>query len=167
MTDVEVSEDQRQDAYGDRDKERTPMQWSSDNNAGFTSGMPWLPLAANYSAVNVELELKDSTSMLNLYKKLVKMRSTYRAFMEVSYSPVVVESEVLAYIRNTPSDPEQFLVALNFADYDVNVSITNATLPLPPEAQVYLSSNLNRTGMEDLGDFTLLGGEALIFKWNQ
>ena len=80
MTDVNVTADQRQDLYGDRDLERTPMQWTNEPNAGFTTGTPWLPLAENYSVVNVKVENASSTSMLSLYTRLVHLRSNSEAF---------------------------------------------------------------------------------------
>lgn len=165
MTDVEVSAEQRRDDYGDRDKERTPMQWSTEKNAGFTSGTPWLPLATNYSVVNVQSEQKDDTSMLSLYTQLTEMRSMYKAFTDTSYSPVIIAQDVLAFMRNSSSDSTQFLVAINFAKQTVSVNI-GASPALPSQAQVYLSSYMNRTGTLDLSDFLLLSGEALVVMWN-
>jgi glycosidase len=166
MTDVDVKPDLRQDKYGDRDKERTPMQWNSKKNAGFTSATPWLPLAENYSTVNVQSELGDDTSMLSLYKRLVEMRSNYSAFMEITYTSIISTQDVLVFIRDSASDPTRFLVALNFARY--TVSINSNVLPSILQAEVYLSSYMNRTGTLDItNDFNLLGGEGLILKWDQ
>lgn len=165
MTDVNVTESERQNEYGDRDMERTPMQWSSEANAGFTTGDPWLPLADNYSVVNVRSEQDDDTSMLSLYKKLVTMRSTYRVFMNISYLPAIVTSDILAYVRYSNSDPMHFLVVINFAQHAVNVTINDVIpfKPFPSSPEVFLSSYLNRTGMMDLSYLDVLGGEALIF----
>src|SRR6185503_17285360 len=57
-----------------RDPERTPMQWDASPNAGFTSGTPWLPLAANYRTANVAAEHDDPASMLTLYRRLIALR---------------------------------------------------------------------------------------------
>ena len=166
MTDVDVPPDQRQDLYGDRDKERTPMQWSKGSNAGFTTGTPWLPLAHNYSTVNVQVENSDNTSILSLYKQLVAMRSSYAAFLNSNYSTVTVSNDVLAYIRSTSADPSpQFLVVINFAARAVVVDV-NEKLQYPSCAQLYLSSSLNRTGLMDLSSLSLQPGEALIFVLN-
>src|SRR5690606_18916794 len=54
-----------------RDPERTPMQWSPEPNAGFTTGTPWLPIAEDYRSVNVEVQRSDPRSMLNLYRRLI------------------------------------------------------------------------------------------------
>lgn len=57
-----------------RDNARTPMQWTGEENAGFTAGTPWLRVNSNYTAINVEKETIDSNSVLNFYKKLIALR---------------------------------------------------------------------------------------------
>src|SRR5690606_28490717 len=57
-----------------RDNSRTPMQWSAEEGAGFTSGTPWLKLKPNYKAINVAAQQQDEHSILNYYKKMIKQR---------------------------------------------------------------------------------------------
>ena len=57
-----------------RDNARTPMQWTGEENAGFTAGTPWLRVNSNYTAINVEKETIDPKSVLNFYKKLIALR---------------------------------------------------------------------------------------------
>ena len=57
-----------------RDNPRTPMQWTGEENAGFTAGTPWLRVNSNYTAINVEKETIDPNSVLNFYKKLIALR---------------------------------------------------------------------------------------------
>lgn len=57
-----------------RDNARTPMQWTGEENAGFTTGTPWLRVNSNYTAINVEKETIDPNSVLNFYKKLIALR---------------------------------------------------------------------------------------------
>ena len=57
-----------------RDNARTPMQWTGEENAGFTAGTPWLRVNSNYTAINVEKETIDPNSVLNFYKKLIALR---------------------------------------------------------------------------------------------
>lgn len=57
-----------------RDNGRTPMQWDGSENAGFTTGTPWLGIPDNHTYINVEDEAKDSDSVLAFYKKLVALR---------------------------------------------------------------------------------------------
>ena len=51
-----------------------PMQWTGEENAGFTAGTPWLRVNSNYTAINVEKETIDPNSVLNFYKKLIALR---------------------------------------------------------------------------------------------
>lgn len=162
MTDVNVSGSARRDLYGDRDKERTPMQWTNGTNAGFTIGNPWLPLADNYTSVNVELEQRSNDSMLSLYIKLVELRSNYPAFKTTSYLPVVFTSAVLAYVRFSEVDPLRFLVVINFSNVSITVDLSGSS-GFQASAQIYFSSCLDRTGLVHLSNVTLSGGEAIIF----
>ena len=57
-----------------RDNARTPMQWTGEENAGFTASTPWLRVNSNYTAINVEKETIDPNSVLNFYKKLIALR---------------------------------------------------------------------------------------------
>lgn len=57
-----------------RDNARTPMQWTGEENSGFTAGTPWLRVNSNYTAINVEKETIDPNSVLNFYKKLIALR---------------------------------------------------------------------------------------------
>ena len=57
-----------------RDNARTPMQWTGEENAGFTAGTPWLRVNSNYTAIKVEKETIDPNSVLNFYKKLIALR---------------------------------------------------------------------------------------------
>lgn len=57
-----------------RDNARTPMQWSDESNAGFTSGTPWLKVNPNYLSINVAAQIKDEDSVYSFYKKLIALR---------------------------------------------------------------------------------------------
>ena len=61
-----------------RDGERTPMQWDNTPNAGFTKGIPWLPIPVSYRTHNVASEQKDPNSILVFYQNLLKLRHTNR-----------------------------------------------------------------------------------------
>ncbi|HET8656091.1 MAG TPA: alpha-amylase family glycosyl hydrolase [Longimicrobiaceae bacterium] len=119
MHDVDVPPERVQDPYEKnvpgrglgRDPERTPMQWSAAENAGFTTGTPWLPISPDYQTVNVEREREDPASMLALYRGLIELRRGSRALEVGSYTSVAARGDVLAYIRS--NGDESFLVALN------------------------------------------------------
>jgi alpha-glucosidase len=95
-----------------RDPQRTPMQWSEEPNAGFTTGEPWLPVADDYRQVNVETQRADSSSMLNLYQRLMALRRENRALQVGHYTPDFADEHVLCYVRET--EDERMLIALNF-----------------------------------------------------
>ena len=100
-----------------RDGERTPMQWSADKNAGFTtSSTPWLPIAADYPAVNVSTESSDPNSMLNWHKRLIALRRSNQALFAGNMKLIDTSNEnVLAYLRQGPPGQPSVLVALNFS----------------------------------------------------
>lgn len=97
-----------------RDPARTPMAWDRSANAGFTAGAPWLPLHADWETRNVEAQSADPASMLNLYRRLLKLRRRYRALTVGTLIPVEAAGDVLAYRRRSPS--EECLVVLNLGD---------------------------------------------------
>ena len=119
MADVPIPPDLVQDPWEKnvpglglgRDPERTPMQWDASSNAGFTTGEPWLPIAADYRAVNVAAQAADPRSMLSLYRALIALRRAEAALSVGDYVPVPVRDDVLAYERRHAG--RRVLVALN------------------------------------------------------
>jgi alpha-glucosidase len=97
-----------------RDGERTPMQWNTSANAGFSQAKPWLPVPASYKTHNVETELKDPDSILSFYKKLLELRHTHRALLDGSYIPLNEEDpNVISYLRQYKD--QTVLVAINMS----------------------------------------------------
>ena len=90
-------------AYCSRDNARTPVQWTAGKNAGFTDGEEtWLPCAPNYTEINAETEQAEPFSVLNYYKKLIKLRLGDKAFVYGTYKDVAPKnSKVLAYLRES------------------------------------------------------------------
>ena len=83
-----------------RDGERTPMQWDDSPNAGFTTGIPWLPIPVTYKTYNVADELKDPDSILNWYKGLLALRHQDKALLEGEYIALNQDDpNVLSYLR--------------------------------------------------------------------
>ena len=105
-----------------RDNARTPIQWTAGENAGFTTGTPWMPVNPNYTEINAEAALADSNSIFHYYKKLIQLRKTYDVFRSGAFTLLCPEDEkIFAYTRDT--DEEHILVVCNFTDetltYDV------------------------------------------------
>jgi len=120
MTDVPIPADEVQDPFEKnkpgmglgRDPERTPMQWSAEEHAGFTTGAPWLRLAADWPTNNVEAQSRDAGSMLTLYRRLIALRRRQPALNRGNYEALDTEGEVLAYARN--GEGQRLVVLLNF-----------------------------------------------------
>jgi len=97
-----------------RDGERTPMQWTSGPNAGFTTGKPWLPVPPSAKTHNVETESKEPDSVLTFYKRVLKLRREEPAFREGKYMGLnESDPNVVSYLRQ--SGDETILVVVNMS----------------------------------------------------
>lgn len=118
-----------------RDNSRTPMQWNNENNAGFSTGNPWIGVNPNYKEINVEQAIKDPNSILHFYKKLIQLRKQNDVLIYGSYDLMLEEHEqIFAYTRKL--EGEVILVLVNlFGEEttfmpDSSLDITNAELLL-------------------------------------
>lgn len=100
-----------------RDGERTPMQWDTSKNAGFTtSDHPWLPIPPNAAQYNVEVESRDPQSILSFYKKLLDLRRSDPALRDGRYVSLDRDDPfVLAYLRKKTGKEPAVLVVLNMS----------------------------------------------------
>jgi len=97
-----------------RDGERTPMQWNSGPNAGFTTGKPWLPVPESAKTHNVETERKDPNSILNFYRRLLNLRKTDPALREGKYIELnASDPNVMSFLRRYKDNT--ILVVLNMS----------------------------------------------------
>jgi alpha-glucosidase len=98
-----------------RDGERTPMQWDDSVNAGFSTHDPWLPVPPSYKTHNVASESKDPDSVLEFYRKVLKLRHTNAALLEGDYKALNEDdASVLSYLRSYKG--KAVLIALNMSD---------------------------------------------------
>lgn len=144
-----------------RDPERTPMQWDSLPHAGFTAEttVPWLPVANNYTVVNVAAQTADPTSMLNFYRQLTALRQAEPALHLGNYRAVEAHNEnVFAYLRT--AGESSFLVVLNFAGEPQKVNITDPG----EQATIALATNMQHAGTVTLANLTLAANEGLILR---
>ncbi|GER67538.1 trehalose-6-phosphate hydrolase [Weizmannia acidilactici] len=96
-----------------RDNSRTPMQWCSGKNGGFTTGKPWIAVASNFRDINVEDALKNKDSIFYHYQKLIQLRKKYDVITYGNYQLILPEHpEIFAYLRN--GEEEKLLVVNNF-----------------------------------------------------
>ena len=97
-----------------RDNARTPMQWDDTPNAGFTTGTPWFTVNPDYKEINVAEQEKDPESILNFYKKLIRLRKEYPIIVYGSYKMLYPTHEA-AVVYERVQDNEKLLIACNFS----------------------------------------------------
>lgn len=101
-----------------RDNSRTPMQWNNKENSGFTKGKPWINLNENYKTINVEAQINDENSILNFYKKMIKVRKENKTLIYGSYDLILEDDDkIYAYTRYMKN--ERFIVIVNLSHDEV------------------------------------------------
>ena len=101
-----------------RDNARTPMQWDDSQNAGFTSGTPWLPVHDDYQICNVLAQSEDEGSTLAWYRRLAGLREEHAVLEAGGYQELMAESEE-AYAFSRSFADERAVVLANFTEHDV------------------------------------------------
>jgi oligo-1,6-glucosidase len=97
-----------------RDNARTPMQWDGGESAGFTTGLPWIKVNPNYSAINVSGSLADPDSIFYYYQKLIRLRREHPVIVYGRYDLLCeAHEQVYAFTRHWKH--ERLLVILNFS----------------------------------------------------
>ena len=113
-----LSEDQYVEKVVDRvsrENARTPVQWDSTANAGFTTGTPWNVVNPNYPTINVEAEKKDPDSILNYYRKLVAVRQKTPALSKGKYQ-IFYPTSTKIYCYEKTYQGQKALVICSFSD---------------------------------------------------
>ena len=123
-----------------RDNARTPMQWTAGENAGFTTGTPWLSVNPNHATVNAEAALADPDSVFYHYQKLIALRKRHKVFRDGSFTLLCPQDEnIFAYTRDT--EQEHLLVVCNFSGNEQPFTVPEAF----ENAQLLLSNYPDRT----------------------
>jgi alpha-glucosidase len=139
-----------------RDPERTPMLWEGSANAGFTTGIPWLPISAHFAGHAVAAERNDAGSMLSLYRTLLRLRREHRALHCGDVYGVKpsdeTDSPVLMYRR---TDGEERMKVL------LNLSAEPQIVSCPP-GRVLVSTEAGREGKEISGNLQLGANEGVV-----
>ena len=118
-----------------RDNARTPMQWTAGENAGFTTGAPWLPVNENHSQINVEAALADPDSIFYYYQTLIQLRKTHDVFRSGRFTLLLPEDEQrFVYRRDT--EHEHLMVICNFGAETAGLS----DIEIPEDAELLLSN---------------------------
>ena len=110
-------------AHKSRDNARTPMPWDTSENAGFTTGTPWLALNPNYNKINVADQLKREDSVFHYYQKLIKLRKEYEIIVYGKYELLLPDDEhIFAYVRTLGN--QKLLVVCNFSKTEQKFDFT-------------------------------------------
>ncbi|WP_024614363.1 alpha-glucosidase [Clostridium sp. Ade.TY] len=142
-----------------RDNSRTPMQWDNSKNAGFTDGIPWIKVNENYKEINVEKEERDENSVLNFYKKLIKLKKSNKTLIYGKYNLILEDDEnIFAYARVL--DDEKFLIIGNLTNKESEYNYDGETL----EYSNLLLNNYVVDYHDSLNKFTLKPYECRVYK---
>jgi alpha-glucosidase len=160
MRGVHIPAEQAVDPQGrrtgrNRDPTRTPMQWSADTHAGFSTVEPWLPVGVDRETANVASQVRDAGSLLTLTRRLLELRGREPVLADGSYEPLEAGSGLVAYRRS--SRARCLLVALNFAH-----APTKFTLGEDVAGRVLLSTFLDRESEGVAGQVRLRADEGLV-----
>ncbi len=144
--------------YASRDNARTPMQWSAEKNAGFTSAQePWFEVNPNYKSINVEQAENDPNSILNYYRKILKFRKENDIVKYGDFELLKTQRKLFAYVRSykgqkllvinsfsegdmpftAPKDFDLEKAELVLYNYEDNPVIHNGFMTRPYETRVY------------------------------
>lgn len=137
-----------------RDNARTPMQWNSTKNAGFTKGTPWYQVNPNYKEINVDQALKAPDSVFYHYQKLIRLRKENDIMVYGTYQLLFPEDEDL-YIYTRTLGVEQWLIVCNFHE-------TTRTFRCKQCGQVLLSNYADTPVLEQITE--LRPYEAVIYQ---
>ena len=142
-----------------RDNARTPMQWDASSNSGFSKSNPWIKINPNYRDINVENQLNDKDSILNFYKKMIKIRKENEALIYGEYKLILEDDEnIYSYIREFEN--EKFIIITNLTDKKVEFSYDEEVL----KYENLLISNYNIEAHEDINKILLNPYEARLYK---
>ncbi|WP_010677269.1 glycoside hydrolase family 13 protein [Bacillus timonensis] len=107
-----------------RDNSRTPMQWSSAENAGFTTGKPWMGVNPNFVEINVEKQLADEDSVLHFYKKMIALKKNHKVFTYGVYDLLLEENPQL-YVYTRTLGEEKVIVVTNLSGANAACNVPN------------------------------------------
>ncbi len=119
---------------GTRDNARTPMCWSADVNAGFTTGTPWIRVNGDFRECNAEAEMYDGTSPFHYYKTLIALRKKYKeALVYGDFEPLKTNDQTFCLYRT--GREKRFYIEMNLTEKTVS-----RPLPVPEGSKCVLSS---------------------------
>ena len=144
--------------HGSRDSARTPVQWSAEENAGFTTGKPWFYVNENYREINVADQETDENSVLNFYRKAIALRRELSCVRNGNYKEYGKMSSSL-YTYSREDDKEKILVVCSF-------SKKNRKWKVPADFDIS-TSELLLANYDNLDGVTLKPYETRVYRWRK
>lgn len=139
-----------------RDSARTPVQWSAEENAGFTTGTPWFYVNENYKEINVAQQEQDPDSILNFYRRAIHLRKELPVVRHGSYREHYrLSSKIYCYSRET--ETEKLLVVCSFSDKNVPFRA--------PKGFDVRAAELKLHNYSDVQEHTLQPYECRVYVW--
>ena len=143
---------------GSRDSARTPVQWSAEENAGFTTGTPWFYINENYKDINVADQEKDENSVLNFYRRAIKLRKELSSVKNGNYKEHgKMSSSFYTYSRE--DDREKLLIVCSFTEKAKKWSV--------PSGFDLASAELLLSNYDKLDGTTLKPYETRVYRWTK
>ncbi len=146
-----------------RDNARTPVQWDDSQNAGFSSGMPWIKVNPNYPTINAKQALADPQSIFYYYQKLVRLRKDNPIMVYGRYD-LILESHLEIYAFTRTLEDDRLLVILNFTKNKPVFELPSSVVFSDKEL---LIGNYAVDPVEDIRVLTLRPYEARVYKLRQ
>ena len=146
-----------------RDNARTPVQWDASENAGFTSGIPWIKVNPNYSTINAEQALADPQSIFSYYQKLIRLRKGNPIIVYGKYD-LILESHREIYAFTRTLEDGRLLVILNFTKDEPVFELPSSVLFSEKEL---LIGNYAVDPIEEIRQLTLRPYEARVYRLRQ
>lgn len=143
-----------------RDNSRTPMQWSSEANAGFTTGTPWIGINENYKEINVAAQQENNRSVLQFYKNMIRLKKANEVFTYGTYNLILDDHpQIYAYTRTTEDD--QVVV---FANLSETMATWEEQLAFHVQSNDLLLANYEVEDHDSVNIFTLKPYEARVYR---
>ncbi len=139
-----------------RDNARTPVQWDDTENAGFTTGRPWIGVNPNYTEINAKAETADENSVFHYYKKLIALRKQNPIMVYGKYELLLEDSEEL-FVYTRTLEEEKLLVVCSFSDKET-------VFEIPDEFVGKACLISNRENVYDKKQVVLKPYEAFVLK---
>jgi len=141
-----------------RDNARTPVQWNTSKNGGFTTGTPWIKVNPNYTKINAEIAVNDEKSIFHFYRQLIQLRRLMPVLIYGNYQVIDNDhAEIYAYTRSL--EGETILVLLNFSD-----TITKFETDLDIHTKELVIGNYEVANDSDNQVFELKAWESRVYR---